>query len=70
MLEIGRNLDVEKRKAAYFEVQAILAEQQPALFLVTPTVYWGHRNRWQNLEPTELDGVLWNLESIWAEVDE
>lgn len=70
MLEIGRNTDVDKRKADFFEVQAILAEQQPMLFLVSPTDYVGYRNRWQNIEPTPLGGVTWNMESLWAEVDE
>jgi peptide/nickel transport system substrate-binding protein len=70
MLEIGRNTDVEKRKADFFEVQAILAEQQAMLFLVSPTDYVGYRNRWQNIEPTPLGGVTWNQESLWAEVDE
>jgi peptide/nickel transport system substrate-binding protein len=66
MLEVGRHTDVEKRKAYYFEVQAILAEQQPMIFLVSAKDYIGHRNRWQNLKPAALGGLTWNLESLWA----
>lgn len=67
MLEIGRHTDVEKRKAYYFEVQEILAEQQPMIFLVSAKDYVGHRNRWKNLKPTLLGGLTWNMESLWTE---
>ena len=67
MLEIGRHTDVEVRKKYFFEVQEILAEQQPLIFLVSPKDFVGYRNRWQNVEPTPLGGVTWNEESLWAE---
>lgn len=67
MLELGRHTDVEQRKAFYFEVQEILAEQQPMIFLVSAKDYVGHRNRWQNLQPTSLGGLTWNMESLWTE---
>jgi peptide/nickel transport system substrate-binding protein len=67
MLEIGRHTDVEVRKKYFFEVQKILAEQQPLIFLVSPKDFVGYRNRWQNVEPTPLGGVTWNEESLWAE---
>lgn len=70
MLEIGRNTDPEARRRDFFKVQAILAEEQPMLFLVTPTDYVGYRNRWQNIQPTPLGGVTWNMESLWSEVAE
>jgi len=70
MREVGRHTDVEKRKEYFDEVQAILAEQQPFIFLVSPKDYVGYRNRWQNLEPTSLGGVTWNTESLWAEPNE
>ncbi len=63
---IGRELDPEKRRAAFFEVQEIMAEQQPLIFLVTSNEYVGLRNRWQNVKPTPLGGVLWNLDALWA----
>jgi len=67
MLEIGRHTDVEVRKKYFFEVQEILAEQQPLIFLVSPKDFIGYRNRWQNVDPTPLGGVTWNQESLWAE---
>ena len=67
MLEIGRHTDVALRKKYFFEVQEILAEQQPLIFLVSPKDFVGYRNRWQNVDPTPLGGVTWNQESLWAE---
>ena len=67
MREIGREFDPAKRHAAFFEVQEIMAEQQPIIFLVTSNEYVGLRKRWQNVQPTPLGGVLWNLEALWAE---
>lgn len=70
MRNVGRYTDVEKRKEYFNEVQAILAEQQPFIFLVSPKDYVGYRNRWQNIDPTPLGGVTWNMESLWAEPNE
>ncbi|MFT5350623.1 MAG: peptide/nickel transport system substrate-binding protein [Lentimonas sp.] len=67
MLQVGRHTDVEIRKQYYFEVQEILAEQQPMIFLVSAKEFIGYQNRWQNITPTPLGGVTWNLESLWAE---
>ena len=67
MLEIGRHTNVALRKKYFFEVQEILAEQQPLIFLVSPKDFVGYRNRWQNVDPTPLGGVTWNEESLWAE---
>lgn len=70
MRQIGRTIDPEQRRVDFFEVQAILAEQQPMLFLVTPTDYVGYRNHWRNIDPAPLGGVRWNMESLWTEVAE
>ena len=70
MVKIGRRTEVELRKKYFFEVQEILAEEVPFIFLVCAKDYVGHKNRWQNIQPTTLGGVVWNMESLWAEVDE
>lgn len=67
MRRIGREMDPEKRRTDFFEVQSIMAEQQPLIFLVTPNQYVGLKNRWQNVKLTPLGGVLWNLDALWAE---
>lgn len=66
MRYIGRELDPAKRRTAFFEVQQIISEQQPLIFLVTSKEYVGVRNRWKNIEPTPLGGLFWNPESLWA----
>ncbi|MGJ8654341.1 MAG: ABC transporter substrate-binding protein [Opitutaceae bacterium] len=70
MIKVGQNTDVEIRKKYFNEVQEIMAEQQPLIFLVSPKDYTGYRNRWQNIQPTALGGVTWNIESLWAELQE
>lgn len=70
MLQVGRNTDVDIRKKYFFDVQEILAEEQPLIFLVSAKDYVGYRNRWQNIQPTALGGVTWNMESLWAEPKE
>ncbi|MGJ8638572.1 MAG: ABC transporter substrate-binding protein [Opitutaceae bacterium] len=70
MIKIGRNTDVELRKKDFFEVQEIIAEEVPFIFLVCAKDYVGYQNRWQNIEPTTLGGITWNIESLWAEVTE
>lgn len=67
MIELGREIEPEVRQKIFFEVQDILAEQQPMVMLVTPNEYTGIRNRWQNVQVTPLGGIGWNLESLWAE---
>ena len=67
MRQLGRHTDVNIRKKYFNEVQAILAEEQPLIFLVSPKDFIGYSNRWRNIEPTPLGGVTWNLESLWAE---
>lgn len=67
MRQVGRHTDVNIRKKYFNEVQAILAEEQPLIFLVSPKDFIGYSNRWRNIEPTPLGGVTWNLESLWAE---
>ncbi len=69
MRSIGREFDETKRKAAFDEVQAIMAEQQPLIFLVTGNEYVGIRNRWQTVVPTPLGGITWNLDALWAELN-
>jgi len=67
MRAIGRHTDTDLRKKFFDEVQAILAEEQPLIFLVSPKDYMGYRNRWRNIDPAPLGGVTWNMEALWAE---
>jgi peptide/nickel transport system substrate-binding protein len=62
-----RTLDYTQRKAYYDEVQAIMAEEQFLIYLVTSTVHTALRNGWQNQRPPATAGSspLWNIEEIW-----
>ncbi len=62
-----RTLDFAQRKAYYDEVQAIMAEEQFLIYLVTPTIHTALRNGWQNQRPPATAGTspLWNIEEIW-----
>lgn len=66
MVEIGRISDPEERRKRFFQVQEIISEEQPMLFLVTANDYTGMRNKWQNVAPQPLGGLLWNIESLWS----
>jgi peptide/nickel transport system substrate-binding protein len=65
--------DYQRRKALVDEIQLILAEQRPLLFLVTPTKYLGIKNRWHNLQK-DLQGHMIKLEDrideIWADEEQ
>jgi len=57
-------LDQEKRKALYQEAQAILAEDQPYLFLYFPTATVGLHKRFQGPIAGTPAGLAWNVE-LW-----
>ena len=59
-------LDIEQRREYYFEVQEIMAEQQPFIHLVTPNLYSGIKNKWQNVNAPSLGGLIWNIDEIWS----
>ncbi|HEY7191347.1 MAG TPA: ABC transporter substrate-binding protein [Vicinamibacterales bacterium] len=59
-------LDVRERKRLYDRVQAIIAEQQPFIFLATPNVLVGARSDLANFQPSVLDPyTLWNVEQLY-----
>jgi peptide/nickel transport system substrate-binding protein len=60
-----RTLDEARRKAYYDEVQLIMSEQVPFIYLITPAAYQGVKNRWGNLIPSSKGGYLWNIDTIF-----
>ena len=59
-------LDVVERKRLYDRVQAIVAENQPFIFLATPNVLVGARGDLANFQPSVLDHyTLWNVEQLY-----
>lgn len=62
-----RELDHDRRKELFDEMQMIMATELPLLFLVTPTVYAGIQNKWQNIQVPPSGSLIWNLDEIWKE---
>lgn len=62
-----KTLDYATRKAYYDEVQAIMAEQQPFIYLVSPLAHGGIRNRVGNTRfpPTSFGSLIWNAEELY-----
>jgi len=61
-------LDMKQRKGYYDEVQYIISDMLPFIYIVTPQVFVAVRNKYQNLIPTILShSLLWNIEEVWQE---
>ncbi len=62
-----RTLDSVQRKTAFDEVQAILAEQQPMIYTVTPFAAAALRPNLGNLRPAVLSPyhLTWNLDELF-----
>lgn len=67
MNDQNQTLDQAKRKKDFDEVQAILAEQVPLIFTVTPYYYAAIRSDVGNVRPTPLSyyRVTWNAEELY-----
>jgi len=62
-----RTLDFSRRKQCFDEVQAILAEELPMIYTVSPNLYAAVRADTENLEPSTLAAyhLTWNLEELY-----
>jgi peptide/nickel transport system substrate-binding protein len=55
-----------QRKKLYDQVQQILAEYQPMIFLASPNILAGAKNAIGNFHPAVLEPyVLWNVEQLY-----
>lgn len=64
--EAGRTYDTEFRKEKYQEVQRIIAEDSPYVFMYYSKSWSGQNKRVQGIEPTAL-GIGWNSEDWYIE---
>ncbi len=56
----------EQRRKFYDQVQQILAEYQPMIFLASPNILTGAKNTIGNFHPAVLEPyVLWNVEQLY-----
>ncbi|MCA9394968.1 MAG: ABC transporter substrate-binding protein [Candidatus Omnitrophica bacterium] len=60
-----QELDQDKRKAYYDEFQVIVAENLPLIYTVLGSSISAVRNKFGNLDPTNLGGVFHNLEELY-----
>jgi peptide/nickel transport system substrate-binding protein len=62
-----KTLDYNERKKDFDEVQKIMAEQQPLIFVATPIYYAAIRPDIANTLPTALGGyrATWNAEELY-----
>ena len=63
-IEGARELDLEKRKGIYAEIQQIVAEKLPVICLVNPLSMSAIRNKIEGVEYSALGGAFWNLEEL------
>jgi peptide/nickel transport system substrate-binding protein len=61
----AREFDRERRKQIYQEIQRILAEDQPYIFLYMPKSYEGINKRIAGIKPSPL-GLDWNIEEWYV----
>jgi len=65
MYEQATELDVERRREIFAEVQRILAENVPVLYFASPRLYYAHSQRVRGVVPSILrPPVLWNADSF------
>ena len=61
-------LDRDKRKEYYDEVQFIISDHVPYIYLVIPQVFVAYNNKYKHLIPTIMrHSLLWNIEEVWEE---
>lgn len=60
----AKELDIEKRKEIYAQIQQIVKDKAPIIYLVNPLALGAVRNKYQGIEYSALGGAFWNLEEI------
>jgi len=61
-------LDRDERKKYYDEVQYIISDMCPYIYLVAPQVVVAYDKKFRNMRPSILrHRLLWNIEEVWTE---
>jgi peptide/nickel transport system substrate-binding protein len=60
----ARELDREKRKAIYAQLQRLELEYAPFIYLIQPYSLSAVRNRFEGIQYSALGGAFWNLDEI------
>ena len=60
----ARELDEEKRKEIYVEIQQLVSDKVPFIYLVNPKALGAVRNKIDGVEYSALGGAFWDLEEL------
>lgn len=60
----AREIDEEKRQAIYVEIQQLVSEYVPFIYLVNPKALGAVRNKIDGVKYSALGGAFWNLEEL------
>lgn len=60
----SQELDFEKRKVIYNEIQQLQQEYVPFIYLVNPLALGAVRNCFEGIQFSALGGAFWNLEEL------
>ena len=60
-------IDFKERKKYYDEYQRIVYEQKPFIYLYSPIRISAIRKKFKNIFPSELAGIIYNLEEIYID---
>ena len=60
----ARELDEEKRKAIYVEIQQLVSDNLPFIYLVNPKALGAVRNKIEGVQYSALGGAFWNMEEL------
>jgi peptide/nickel transport system substrate-binding protein len=63
-IEGARELDESKRKAIYVEIQQLVSDNVPFIYLVNPKAFGAVRNKIDGIKYAALGGAFWNLEEL------
>ena len=63
-VKAARELDKSQRKAIYAEIQQLVAEKVPKIYLVNPYSLSAVRNTIKGIDYSALGGAFWNLEEL------
>lgn len=58
-------LDFDKRKALYEQYQQLIYDKKPIIYLYSPIRITAIRNKFGNIHPTPLGGVVHNIEEVY-----
>ncbi|BCM88454.1 putative ABC transporter-binding protein [Abditibacteriota bacterium] len=60
-----KEMNPSRRRVIYEQLQKIVAQEQPLIYTVVPESIAAIRNKYGNVKPTPLGGLVWNVEDLY-----